>query len=73
MESKQPAPRSSQLENAERLLAESGHDLGLFRTRVAAGRTGIVVGFPQDPMLHISWAVLAGLAALAVVSLSRRS
>jgi hypothetical protein len=73
MESEQQAPRSSQLANADRLLAECGHDFGLFRMRVAAGRSGIVVGFPRDPMLHISWAVLAGLATLVVVLRARRS
>jgi hypothetical protein len=73
VEPEQPTPRSPQIENAQRLLAENGHDVGVFGMRVAAGRSGIAIGFPQDPMVHVSWVVLGGLAVLAVVARTRRS
>jgi hypothetical protein len=52
--------RSRRLDEAERLLAERGRVLGFARARVAVGRSGIVVGFPQDPLIHVSWLVLTG-------------
>jgi hypothetical protein len=73
METDQPTQRSPQVENAQRLLADKGHDVGVFGMRVAAGRSGIAIGFPQDPMVHVSWLVLGGLVVLAVVARSRRS
>jgi hypothetical protein len=51
----------------EELLAERG--VGT-RVRVAAGRSGIAVGFPRDPMIHVSWAAL--LAVVVVWRLLRR-
>ena len=47
------------IENAERLLAERGHTFG--SVRVAVGRSGIAVGFPEKPLLHISWWALGAL------------
>jgi hypothetical protein len=54
-------------EHVDRLLAERGHALGP-RVRVAAGKSGIAVGFPDDPVVHVSWWVLG---ALALVSAGR--
>jgi hypothetical protein len=73
VEPEQPPRRSPQIENAQRLLAEKGHDLGVLGMRVAAGRSGVAVGFPQDPLVHVSWIVLGGLAVLALVVRTRRS
>jgi hypothetical protein len=53
---------TDRLEHAEQLLAERGRDVG--RVRVAAGRSGVVVGFPTTPMIHISWLVLAAVPAI---------
>ena len=39
--------------------------------RVAAGRSGIVLGLPRDPMLHVSWAALAVAGGL-ILALRRR-
>jgi hypothetical protein len=55
---------ASQLDQAERLLSDRGRQIG--PVRVAAGRSGLVLGFPRDPMLHVSWiapAVIGGLFA----------
>jgi hypothetical protein len=71
MEPEATVPMSPHVENAHRLLAEKGHDLGVFRARVAAGRSGVAIGFPQDPMLHLSWTVLGGLALLFAVLRAR--
>ena len=54
--------------DVERLLAEQGHTFG--RVRIAVGRTGVALGFPKDPMLHVSWWVLA--AVIVAVRLLRR-
>ncbi len=54
--------------DVEHLLAEQGRTFG--RVRVAVGRTGVALGFPRDPMLHVSWWVLA--AAIVAVRLLRR-
>ena len=45
------------LDNAERMLEERGIALG--PVRIAAGRSGVVIGFPKDPMVHVSWWALA--------------
>jgi hypothetical protein len=67
-------PRPEHVIDAERLLDERGRDLGVGRVRVAFGRSGVAIGFPRDPMLHVSWWVLAVIAALASVRFaSRRS
>lgn len=55
---------SERFDEIDHLLAERGHDLAFGRIRVAAGRSGVAVGFPQKPMIHVSWWALAGLAAL---------
>jgi hypothetical protein len=52
----------------ERMLKERGVTFG--RVRIAVARSGIAVGFPRDPMLHVSWWALA--AVLVVVKLLRR-
>jgi hypothetical protein len=52
----------------ERMLDERGHTFG--RVRIAVARSGIAIGFPRDPMLHVSWWALA--AAVVVVRLVRR-
>jgi MYXO-CTERM domain-containing protein len=54
------------------MLAERGHDLGFGRIRVAAGPSGIAVGFLEDPMLHVSWWALLALALLAGLRRRRR-
>jgi len=59
------APRG---ENVARLLEEQGRTFG--RVRIAVARSGIAIGFPRDPMLHVSWWAL--LAAVVVVRLVRR-
>ncbi len=46
------------------MLDEEGHNLGQARVRVAVGRSGIALGFPRDPMLHISWWAFVALFAL---------
>ena len=66
MENDPPAkPQSARLDEVERLLAEQGHDLGVARARIAVGRSGVALGFPRDPMLHVSWWVLSAVTALA--------
>jgi hypothetical protein len=65
--------RSGRLDALERLLASRGHDVGVGHLRVAAGRSGIAVGFPRDPMLHVSWPVIVALGLLCAALLSRRS
>jgi hypothetical protein len=55
--------RSGRAPDIERLLDERGVTFGAMR--IAAGRSGLAVGFPRDPMLHISWWIL-GAVFLAV-------
>jgi hypothetical protein len=62
---------SSRIGQAARLLDERGRDVG--RLRVAAGRSGVVVAFPRDPMVHVSWLVLAAMTGLAVAIKLRRA
>jgi hypothetical protein len=50
------------------MLAERGHSFG--PVRVAMGRSGVAVGFPRDPMVHVSWWALA--AIVVVTRLLRR-
>ena len=61
----QPPPH---MENAERLLAERGHTFG--SVRVALGRSGVAIGFPERPMLHVSWWAFGAL--LVVLRILRR-
>ena len=56
---------SDRLESVERLLEEQGHDLAGGRVRVAAGSSGVAIGFPQRPMIHVSWWALAAVVAVA--------
>ena len=64
MTSESPAdPESTRIEKVERLLTEHGHELRFAPIRVAAGRSGIAVGFPEDPMFHVSWWVLLALVS----------
>jgi hypothetical protein len=66
-------PHAEPLDRAERLLAEHGRALGFARARVAADRRGFAIGFPVDPIVHVSWPALAALAFLAVVNRRLRS
>jgi hypothetical protein len=65
-----PAPSEPppHIESAERFLKERGHTLG--SVRVAVGRSGIALGFPENPMLHVSWWALGAL--LVVLRVLRR-
>jgi hypothetical protein len=58
---------SERIEHAERLLDEHGVTIG--PARVAVGRSGVAVGFPRDPMIHVAW---SALALVALVWLVRR-
>jgi hypothetical protein len=58
------------MDRAERLLAERGQDLGIGGARVAADRSGLAIGFPADPIIHVSWQVL--LAAALLLAVRRR-
>jgi hypothetical protein len=62
---------STRIDQAARLLDERGRGLG--RVRVAAGRSGVVVAFPRDPMLHVSWLALAAVTGLVVAIRLRRA
>jgi hypothetical protein len=50
------------------MLDEQGRTFG--PVRIAVSRSGIAIGFPRDPMLHVSWWALA--AAVVVVRVVRR-
>ena len=63
---------SERLDEIERLLAERGRDLGFLPVRVAAGRSGIAVGFPREPLLHVSWWAMLPLALLTGAVVRRR-
>jgi hypothetical protein len=65
--------RSTRLADVERVLAEQGHDLGIGRARIAFSRTGIAIGFPRDPMIHVSWWVIGATAALVALRRAYRS
>jgi hypothetical protein len=62
---------STRLEHAEELLETHGRRVG--PVRVAAGRSGIALAFPRDPMVHISWPALAVISSLIVAITIRRS
>jgi hypothetical protein len=62
---------STRIDQAARLLDERGRELG--RVRVAAGRSGVVVAFPRDPMLHVSWLALAAVTGLVLAIKLRRA
>jgi hypothetical protein len=54
------------------LLASHGHDLAGGRVRVAAGKSGIALGFPEKPQVHVSWGALAGIALVRTLARRRR-
>jgi hypothetical protein len=62
--------RPGRHEEIERLLEERGRSLGVGPARLAFGKSGIALGFPRDPMIHVSWWVVAAFAAV-VFGLSR--
>ena len=57
-------PESTRIDKVERMLTEHGTELRFTPIRVAVGRSGIAVGFPEDPMFHVSWWVLLALVFL---------
>ena len=61
---------AARFDDIESLLAERGHDLASGRIRIAAGRSGVAVGFPQKPLIHVSWFALVGI--VVCVGLWRR-
>jgi hypothetical protein len=65
-----PETDAARFDDIESLLTERGHDLASGRIRVAAGRSGVAVGFPQKPLIHISWWAFAGI--VLVVGVKRR-
>jgi hypothetical protein len=65
--------RRPPLERAERLLADRGRDFASGRVRVAVGRSGVAVGFPRDPLIHLSWWALATVGALYAFRRRRRA
>ena len=68
MEAEAPeAPPEDRGDRVERMLEERGLRFGPMR--IAVARSGIAVGFPRDPMLHVSWWAVA--AVLVVVKLVR--
>jgi hypothetical protein len=62
---------SDRIDQAERLLSDRGRQIG--RVRVAAGRSGVVLAFPRDPMVHVSWIALAAISGLVAAIKLRRS
>jgi hypothetical protein len=62
---------SNRLEHAERLLDDHGRRFG--PARVAVGRSGLALGFPRDPMLHISWPALAAVCGILAAIKALRS
>jgi len=59
------------MDNVEQMLADQGHTIGL--VRIAFGKSGIAVGFPRDPMLHLSWWAIAALIVMVRLLRRRRS
>jgi hypothetical protein len=62
---------ANRLGQIERLLDERGRELGPIR--VAAGPSGVAVGFPRDPFVHVSWFALAALAGAVVAMRLQRA
>lgn len=62
---------SRRLDQAERLLTERGRPIG--PVRVAANRSGLVLGFPRDPMVHVSWIAVTAISGLFVAVWLQRS
>jgi hypothetical protein len=55
----------------ERLLDTRGRTIG--PVRIAAGRSGVVLGFPRDPMIHLSWLALIVAGGLIIATRRRRA
>ena len=55
---------SDRFDDVERLLEDQGRSFASGRIRVAAGNSGVAIGFPQRPMIHLSWWAVAGIAAV---------
>jgi hypothetical protein len=73
MTSESPAEQeSTRVEKVERMLTEHGHELRFTPIRVAVARTGIAVGFPEDPMFHVSWWVLLAPWSCSIMELLHR-
>jgi hypothetical protein len=68
-----PTSRSARFDDLDRLLAERGHDLASGRIRIAAGRSGVAVGFPKAPLIHLAWWALVPLALVAAARLARQA
>ena len=62
---------SPHMDNVEQMLADQGHTIG--PVRIAFGKSGIAVGFPRDPMLHLSWWAIAALIVMVRLLRRRRS
>ena len=65
-------PRGDRFDDIDRMLAERGRDVGVAGLRVATGRTGVALGFPDDPVMHVSWGVLCAAVVLGGALLLRR-
>jgi hypothetical protein len=63
---------TDRFDDVESLLAERGHDLASGRIRIAAGPSGVAVGFPQKPLIHVSWWALGGVVLFVGVRRRRR-
>jgi hypothetical protein len=57
------APRPSRADAMEHLLDVRRRSFG--PVRVAFGRSGVAIGFPRDPMVHVSWWALAAIVVVA--------
>ena len=58
---------SERFDDVERLLDDQGHSFASGRIRIAAGESGVAIGFPRRPMIHLSWWALAGIVAVVCV------
>jgi len=65
-------PRGDRFDDIDRMLVERGRDVGFAGLRVATGRTGVALGFPDDPVMHVSWGVLCAAVVLGGALLLRR-
>jgi hypothetical protein len=62
--SERPHAAESRTDKVEEMLAEHGHEPTFAPIRVAFGKSGIAVGFPKDPVIHVSWWLLLALATI---------
>ena len=65
-------PGTERLDAIERMLTESGRDIGSTGARVVAGRSGVALRFPGGQMLHVSWLVLCVALTVAAIVLRQR-